>query len=142
MTFSGRLTSVEDSLCRRTTFGGRRPSVEHNLQWKMTFGGRQPSVEDDLWLKTTCSGRRPSAEDDICWSLHAASSALWHFFKEHQEHSYFLAFWGIFMTPSFNLDPYKNYGVIADLVEQIFNKAKRRPAGAGVCKNIENSGQI
>ena len=57
------------------TFGGRHPLVEEDLWWRTAFGERQPSVEDDLLV-----------EDDLRWkttfsgSLHAAYSALRHFF--------------------------------------------------------------
>ena len=77
---------MENDLQWKRTFTGRRPSVEDDLWWKTTFRGRWPLVEDDLWWKTTFSGRRPSVENDL-WckktfigSLHAAYSALRHFF--------------------------------------------------------------
>ena len=54
------------------------------LRWKTTFGGRWTSVEDDLkWKKV---------EDNHRWkmtfvgSLHAAYSALWHFFDNQSQH--------------------------------------------------------
>ena len=77
---------MEDKLWWKTTFGARGPSVEDSLWWNMTFSGRQPLVGDKLRGKTTLGGGRPLVEDDLYWkttfvgSLHAAYSALRHFF--------------------------------------------------------------
>ena len=49
------------------------PNLEDNLCWKTTFGERRPAVEEDLEWKTTFVG-----------FLHAAYSALWHFFTQCQ----------------------------------------------------------
>ena len=104
MTFGERRPLGEENLQWKTTFGERRPSVEDDLRWKTTLGGSQPLVEDDLRRKPTFGGRGPWVEDDLLWnmtfgrrwplveddlqwkmtfleSLHAAYSALRHFFK-------------------------------------------------------------
>ena len=81
MTFSGRLPLLEVNPRWKTTFGG-----------KMTFGRKWPLVEDELRWKTTLNGRRPLVEDNHRWkmtfvgSLHAAYSALWHFFDNQSQH--------------------------------------------------------
>ena len=51
--------------------------MEDDFWWKTNFGGRRPSVEDNLQRKTTFAG-----------SLHAAYSALRHFFDTHNIHIY------------------------------------------------------
>ena len=77
--------------------GGRQSSVEDDPRWKSTLVGRRPlvgrwpSVENDLWWKMTLNGRRPLVEDNHRWkmtfvgSLHAAYSALWHFFDNQSQ---------------------------------------------------------
>ena len=74
----GRRLLVEDNLRWKTTFGGRQPLVEDDRWWKTTFCGRQPLLKDDLRWKTTIIGRHPAVGH--CGSLHAAYSALWHFY--------------------------------------------------------------
>ena len=49
--------------------GGRQPLMEDDHRWKTTCGGRGPAVEDDLQRKPNFAG-----------SLHAAYSALRHFY--------------------------------------------------------------